>query len=993
VIELPFHLPSIPVPGPDRPVPVPDVPAAAADTEPLLDGLDRAQRAAVTHGEGPLLVVAGPGTGKTQVITRRVAWLIAAKRARPSEILALTFTDRAAAEMQSRVDILVPYGYADASILTFHAYGDRLVREFALELGRPPDVRVLSRADAVVLLREHLFSLGLRRYRPLGDPTRFLGALVDAIARAKEQDLRPEDLLRHASGQRAAAAELDEGAREALAGDAERWEEIAHLWSRYEGLLASVDAIDLSDQVRLALELVRSNAAVRAQLRRRYRFLLVDEAQDTDRSQLELVRLLAGDGGNVTAVGDDDQAIYAFRGAGADGLAAFATAFPKATRVRLRRNHRSRRPILDVAGRLIAHNGPTGIGRRERLSAARRGGLPVAAHAFATPDEEADFVALAIQERLARGVAPGDIAILVRTNADADRFLRSLDLLGIPRRFSGADRLLAQPEVRRLLAALRVAADPHATIDLYAVATAPPYALGSPDLSAILEWGRRRGRSLWAVIDDLEDQPGLIRVSDVTRRGLARLRDDIRRTCALAHARPATEVLYDIVKRSGTLARIADGDDPRADRVLSDIGRFFELVRDRSALLQDPRAAFLVPHLRALGEAGDDPDASVGDDDVDAVNVLTVHKAKGLEFAVVFLVGLVDGRFPLRGRTDPFALPADLVAPTAVSVPYAEERRLAYVAMTRARDELVLTHAVESGGGRARRPSPFLAEALDPAPVVPPVAARRASLRIERAAPVPEPATAPMAVAARLDLSFSQLDDYLTCPARFRYRHVVGLPVPAHHALAYGSALHAAIAAFHRSQQQGEPMREEDLVDAFRRAWSSEGFLSREHEEARFAAGVEAIRRFHAAQRAPGALVPVGVEQEFRVIVEGDRLRGRFDRVDVESDGSVVITDYKSSDVRDPAQARDRARTSLQLGIYALAYEAANGRRPDAVQLHFLDSGVVGRTAVDETRLERARASVRDAAAGMRARSFPARPDRVTCRYCPFREICPSSAA
>ncbi len=204
-------------------------------TEQLLEGLNPDQRRAVTHGDGPLLVVAGAGTGKTQVITRRIAWLIATRRARPSEILALTFTDHAADEMQARVDQLVPYGYTDTAISTFHAFGDRLIREHALELGLPTDVRVLSRPETVVFLREHLFELDLDAYRPLGDPTRFLDALATLFSRAKDEDVSPDAFLAHAQALEARAAEADPEAEgtPALAEEARRQLELAHAYAAY----------------------------------------------------------------------------------------------------------------------------------------------------------------------------------------------------------------------------------------------------------------------------------------------------------------------------------------------------------------------------------------------------------------------------------------------------------------------------------------------------------------------------------------------------------------------------------------------------------------------------------------------------------------------------------------------------------------------------------------------------------------------------------------
>ena len=272
-------------------------------------------------------MVAGPGTGKTEVITRRIAWLIATKRARPQQILGLTFTDRAATEMQERVDLLVPYGQADSSILTFHAFGDRVLREFGHELGLPDAPRVIGRADQVVLLREHLFELGLQRYLPLGDPTRFLGSLADLFGRAKDAGVTPADLAAYAAelgaGAQAALAVAPDAATQAaartLVDEAAGQAELAVAYARYQALLAERGLLDLGDQVSLATRLLRERPAVAGVLTERFRYVLVDEAQDIDPVQLELIQLLAAHR-ELTLVGDDDQAIYTFRGAAVEGL-------------------------------------------------------------------------------------------------------------------------------------------------------------------------------------------------------------------------------------------------------------------------------------------------------------------------------------------------------------------------------------------------------------------------------------------------------------------------------------------------------------------------------------------------------------------------------------------------------------------------------------------------------------------------------------------------
>ena len=260
--------------------------ALPAGGEALLSGLNPDQKRAVTHGESPLLVVAGAGTGKTQVVTRRIAWLIATRRARPSEILALTFTDKAAEEMQARVDRLVPYGYTDTVISTFHAFGDRVIREHALELGLPSEPRVLSRPETVIFLAERLFRLDLDLYRPLGNPTRFLDALATLFSRLKDEDVSPASFGAHAARLVAEAeAASDDPAGESLRETARRQAELAAAYARYQELLGEAGAIDFGDQVALALRLLREHPAARAELQARFRYVLVDEFQDVNRAQ------------------------------------------------------------------------------------------------------------------------------------------------------------------------------------------------------------------------------------------------------------------------------------------------------------------------------------------------------------------------------------------------------------------------------------------------------------------------------------------------------------------------------------------------------------------------------------------------------------------------------------------------------------------------------------------------------------------------------------
>ncbi len=1018
----------------------------------LLAGLNADQKRAVTHDEGPLLVVAGAGTGKTQVVTRRIAWLIATGRAKPSEILALTFTDKAAEEMQARVDRLVPYGYTDTVISTFHAFGDRVIREHALELGLPSEPRVLSRPETVIFLSERLFRLDLDEYRPLGNPTRFLAALASLFSRLKDEDVSPDAFAAHAARLAAEAdsSPADDPVREARLETARRQAELAGAYARYQELLGEAGAIDFGDQVALALRLLREHPAARAELQARFRYVLVDEFQDVNRAQAELVALVAEPRRNIAVVGDDDQSIYRFRGAATGAIIDFLGRFQGARTIVLRRNYRSRAAILDAAYRLIRFNDPDRLevqhGITKQLVAQRREPrgrrafaiVPVRHVAFGTGSEEADWIAGEIAARIAKGASPGDHAILVRANSDADAILRSLNVAAVPWRFSGISGLYARPEIRVLLSFLRVVGDPDSSVDVYGLAASDTYGLGGADLASLANRARRTNRSLWETLAEVDDQPGLLRLHPETRTALARLVADLHRYIELGHQRPAGELLYDFLRASGSLARLVAAETVAAEEALSNVARFFEIVRAQSDLLADDRAVFLAPHLATLIDAGDDPATADLDPEADAVSVTTLHKAKGLEWPVVFLVGLVDGRFPARGRREQLTVPDALLRGIfpGGDAHVQEERRLFYVGMTRARDGLVLTHALDYGGKRTRRVSPFVLEALDlPAGTAPGAARRglpRASCRPRRG-PRPErrgrrerpdrrprprraagalllpggclphlPAQVPLRpCAARADRAAPR-DRLRRGPARGGLR-LPSQPRPGrgddrgvpHRGLRgslvqRGVRLARARGSAPRSRPSRPPPLPRGAARPGRRRAGLRGAGVRVHPRRRSCPRPDGPRRRPAPRRrsgtAAGERAPRAQVTDVHVadVVEATLplLRER-----------VVITDYKSSDVRDPARARERARESLQLTIYAMAWQAQTGRLPDAVALSFLESGLVGTADVDAARVESGVAAIRTVAAGIRAGAFAPSPSYMACSWCAFREICRASVA
>ncbi len=965
----------------------------------LLSGLNERQREAVTFGDGPLLVLAGVGTGKTTVITRRIAWLIAEKRAKPAEILGLTFTERAAAEMEARVDTLVPYGYIEARIGTFHSFCDRLLRENALLLGLSPDYRILTEAEQVIYLKEHLFDLPLERYRPLGNPVRHLRAILTLFSRAKDEDVSPEEYADYAKNLRErleTEKDLSAEERALLEVEAAEQEELAGTYAKYQELLAEHGFVDFGDLITLSLKLLREHPGVLERYREAFRYILVDEFQDTNYAQFELLKLLAGEERNITVCGDDDQSIYKFRGAAISNILNFQEEYPDAHLVVLTENYRSTQQILDSAYRLIQNNNPDRLevksGIVKRLHAVAGEGSPIVQRHFERLDEECDFVAEEIARRVKEeGRAYSNFAILVRSNAQADPFLHALNLLHIPWHFSGSRGLYDREEIRTVIAFLRVLSDPHDDLSYHFLASSDLYNVPAEDLSLATSYVRRKNRSLYEVFRAASKSKTFLPLSFEGREAMGRLADDIAEMLGVAAQSKTGEVLYRyLTERTGYIERLSNSSDPEDALRVQNIARFFRIIERFSQIANYDRVPWFIDYLDALIEAGDNPPVGEAEWDEDAVNVLTIHQAKGLEFPIVFLVGLVSGRFPSAHRRDPIPLPDGLVKDILTSADFhrQEERRLFYVGMTRAKEALYLTSAQDYGGKRPRKPSLFVSEALDLPPMKLATAKGSPLSAITRHGKgKAEPPTLVDRGERIIELSHQKIDDYLTCPMKYRYIHVLKVPIRQHHTVIYGYAIHQAIRLYNMNRLAGRETPLDQLKEVFRRYWQAEGFLTRAHEELRFKEGMEALEEFYAHASSDGA--PTHVERRFAFTEGGVKVVGVFDRIDI-VDGEGVIIDYKTSQIADSDQADKRTKESRQLSIYSLAYEKLFGRLPARLELRFLTPKlIIGRHTPDEKTIERARADIAAAEKGIRTGRFPADPTYNACNYCPYRPICP----
>lgn len=969
------------------------------DRPDMLRTLTAEQRRAVEHGDGPLLVVAGAGTGKTHVLTARIVDLVRRGAARPHEILAVTFTEKAAAEMQARVDLNTPLGENDVAIRTFHGFGDEVFREFALELGRAGTLRVLSGAEQAIFVRDHLYELPLRRYRPSGDPLQYVRALLDLFGRARDEDVSPEEYVAYAARLRAAVG--DGVDRDVRADQAESQEELAAAYAAYVALKEKHGVVDFSDQIALSLRLLREHPAAAGRLQSRYRYVLVDEFQDTNDAQFKLVRLLAEPHRNLTVVGDDDQSIFAWRGANLGNFAAFAEAYPERTIVTLVENRRSTQGILDAAHLLIQHN-PDRLEATLHISKRLIGRPRLSAKTtevdhlpFATAADEADAIAQRIAQQAVREQRKyGDFAVLVRYNADAEPVLHALAKHGVPAHFSGGGRLYERPEIRLLVSFLSAVAAPSDSTHLFHLATSSLYAFPAQALARATEASNRRQRPLRDLFEEIASG-GAAGFEQTAVDAASALIADLRYYEQRATELTTAELLYDFLDRSQLLRRYLDPDSALAEEQGRNVARFFRLVQSAARALATDRAAFFVHHLELLREAGDDPASADDDLAAEAVNVLTIHKAKGLEFGVVFLAHATDDRLPGSHRGAALPLPDELAHTPQLDRDrhVAEERRLVYVALTRAKDEFIFTSATDYGQMRASRPSRFIAEALGRKPdALPPRQSIAEQLERFRA-PDPDAETPLPALGADdvLTVSFSAVDDYVRCPLLYRFKHVLRIPVLPTPQMVYGLALHEAIADYLKRRRDGEHPGLDRIQASFRAAWLAEGFISPEHERERFEAGLAALRRFweHDASSSPPHLV----EQHFSFMLGRDRVEGRWDRVDL-TDGGVVIVDYKSTALAEGSERpQAAANSSLQLRLYALAYERKLGVRPTRTVLHFLETGELGAVAPDDEGMSAVRVWISIAAQRIRAKEFSANPQRGvrTCEQCPYRLICPSS--
>jgi DNA helicase-2/ATP-dependent DNA helicase PcrA len=641
------------------------VPSAAADA--LLDGLNPQQRDAVLHHGGPLLIVAGAGSGKTRVLTHRIAHLLATRRARAGEILAITFTNKAAAEMRERVADLVGPSARAMWVSTFHSACVRILRREAATLGMRQSFSIYDSADSQRLLTLVARELDL-------DPKKYPAkALASKISNLKDELVDPDAFAATNGG--SAGNDFDQA--------------LAQVYTRYQQRLRQANALDFDDLIMTTVHLLQAFPAVAEHYRRRFRHVLVDEYQDTNHAQYVLVRELAGVGGpaadgdvprgELTVVGDADQSIYAFRGASIRNIMEFEADYPDATTILLEQNYRSTQTILSAANAVISRN----PGRQaKRLWTDSGAGAQIVAYVADNEHEEARFVAEEI-DRLgdSDGVRPGDVAIFYRANAQSRALEEVLIRVGLPYKVVGGTRFYERREIKDAVAYLRAVANPDDDVNLRRILNVPKRGLGDRSEAMVAGFAEQERISFGAALDRLDEVPGLGTRAITGLRSFALMMSDLR-DLVDGGAGPA-ELLGAVLDRSGYLAELRASEDPQDQTRVENLAELHAVASEFEQSEPDGDLADFLERVSLVADSDQIPTDDGGDGptvDQGVITLMTLHTAKGLEFPVVFLTGMEDGTFPhMRSLADTDQL--------------AEERRLAYVGLTRARERLYISRA------------------------------------------------------------------------------------------------------------------------------------------------------------------------------------------------------------------------------------------------------------------------------------------------------------
>jgi DNA helicase-2/ATP-dependent DNA helicase PcrA len=957
---------------------------------------DDRQREAIDHVHGPMLVVAGAGTGKTSVLIHRIARLVEQGHAKPEELLALTYTVAAAGEMRDRVRALLGKPIHSA---TFHDYCLDLLKRSGKDFG------VLDEKDLWIYLRKRIHELHLEHYVRAANVGQFLNDLLGFLSRCHDELVTPEQYADYVGRLERGETPVPRVAKSKdQLSDAEviaRCQEIARVFATTEKWLREENLGTFGHMITRARDLLATDENLRTAERTRARFILVDEFQDANFAQIKVLAALAGAEANVFGVGDPDQAIYRFRGASSAAFHLFRRHFPEANVVVLGRNRRSTTPILQCAFAVVDKNPPVfGAGdafaykrtplQSAREEAARQEGktpvtFPVEAISFAARDAEAPDVARIIEETRRRLRCKWkDFGVLYRSHIHRDSVVQELAEREIPFSIENMD-VSDTPEVRDLFACVAVVVDLAADASLFRVAALSQFDVDPEQLRAALRAIARESKD--GVVIPLASVLGEVAGGRAVLDSVRRARDEVNQKQSNTHA---------------ALQLIAKQFKLDLKSAILQAALKFAAAWEEKATTKTKELGEWIEYLNYFREAGGVIPLTSKEDE-DAVRLMTAHGAKGLEFSYVFILRATSGSFPASYRETLVEFPRELRDPDSAAASDdktlydQEERRLFYVAMTRARDSLHIYG--KQGIGRDKTPAGLMRELIGNLSLQPWLRARAALpsqpelIEIAAAADAayPQgsrlPAWLALPAIEGLDarLSATAVETYETCPLQFKFEREWKLARQVHAAMQYGAAMHRVLRTYYDAVRLGRSKSDEELLQLFRDDLAASGIQDNYQRELYLKQGMEQLQDFLSGTRSAPAPEVMHTEEWFDVQIAGTKVAGRIDRIDRAADDSVHIVDYKTG----KARSQEDADESLQLSIYAMAAREKWGYRADALVFHNLEGNVPIFSKRSEFQLERARERVLAVARGIAAGDFEPEPG-FHCNFCAFRGLCPA---
>jgi len=991
--------------------------------------LNPEQRKAVEHGEGPLLIIAGPGSGKTRVITQRIVHLLTgsgdgaedppflldlpapalpseespSERIRPENILALTFTAKAATEMQRRVRDALPELDAAPHISTFHAFCYEVLRKRHFER------TLLDKVDVWIFLRRRMDKLELEFYQKLAEPGAFLHSLNEFFSRCQDELIEPADFERYAEALEreytALAPSLDAAESTLLHQEIQKKKELARVFRNSRRLIEEARCSSLGSLIPETVRLFDREPEVLDYYRRRFCYVLVDEFQDTNYAQVELLKRLVKPPYNLTAVGDDDQAIYRFRGASHGAFRMFDEAFPGHSTVFLDTNYRSAQRILRAADAVIAKNDR--YEAKPRLRASQAEGCPV--YLLQSPDylSEAAWIADEVSRLTRRGTPPGDIAVLYRAHGYRDPLVEQFRRRKIPFAIRGLS-ILSTIILRDLVAYLNIIHSPHDNISLTRVLLAPRWSFPEELALEVRKQASRDRCSLYDVLESWEKS------ADASRReqtGWPELKGLLAELHEYAGHAPVAALLDRLIGRL-ELRFLAQAPDAAY------VAAFQKFLEEWESKSESWKLREFREYFQYFLEAGGSIEAPAPDNAANAVQMMTVHAAKGLEFPVVFILSVAPRRFPHTAQKPVIEFPDALrkgPQPPG-NIHEQEERRLFYVGLTRAQERLYVSSVTKPG----KKTSAFIDDLLsNPAvaardleriqvPETPPEAAdaprEESALReppaqakpqaglfgAEASAPGVYPPIAAWAsrtpaieAEQKLPLSASAIETYEDCPQKFKFSHYLKIPAGPQPALTFGNIMHQCVRRYFELRKQGQ-VKFEQLHACFEQVWKGAGFEDEYQEQAYRKAGIEQLRAF-VKKHETSQTLPLGMETHFALDLGDVVLEGRIDQVNLLGDRSVELVDYKTGR---PRSQKD-ADKSLQLSVYALAARDQMRLTPARLTFYSLTNNEPVSTVRTPKDLDAVLREIREVAAQIRLQLFPPKPGFV-CKYCAYALICPA---